>query len=53
MLIGRTMESAPEDERIMFILGAAKGKEEFYEKMGFIRRPNEESGAGMTMWRKK
>ena len=53
MLIGMTMESAHEDERIMFILGAAKGKEEFYEKMGFIRRPNEESGAGMTMWRKK
>ncbi len=53
MLIGMTMESAHEDERIMFILGAAKGKEEFYEKMGFIRRPNEELGAGMTMWRKK
>lgn len=53
MLINQTMASAQEDERIMFILGAAKGKEEFYEKIGFERRPNEDSGAGMTMWRKK
>lgn len=53
MLIGMTMESAHEDERIMFILGAAKGKEAFYEKIGFQRRPNEFSGDGMTMWRKK
>ncbi|MDE6386586.1 MAG: GNAT family N-acetyltransferase [Lachnospiraceae bacterium] len=53
MLINKTMESAHEEERIMFILGAAKDKEEFYEKIGFKRRPNEDSGAGMTMWRKK
>ena len=35
----------------MFILGDAKGKEGFYEKIGFHRRPNEFSGDGMTMWR--
>lgn len=52
-LIDRTMDSAFEDERIMFILGAAKDKEGFYEKLGFHRRPNEFSGDGMSMWRKK
>lgn len=30
-------------------LGAAKGKEEFYKKFGFITRPNEELGAGMIL----
>lgn len=52
-LIDKTMESACEGERIMFILGAAKGKEAFYEKLGFHRRPNEFSGHGMSMWRTK
>lgn len=37
-------------EQVMVILVAAKGKEEFYEKFGFIRRPNEQYGAGMTLW---
>ncbi|MBN1438542.1 MAG: GNAT family N-acetyltransferase [Anaerolineales bacterium] len=33
-------------------LMAAKGKEEFYERYGFTRRPNGELGAGMTIfWR--
>ena len=40
-------------ERILFILGAAKGKEAFYEKIGFQRRPNEVSGCGMSMYRTK
>ena len=52
-LIDRTMDSAFEDERVMFILGAAKDKEPFYEKLGFHRRPNEFSGDGLSMWRKK
>ena len=52
-LIDRTMDSAFEDERVMFILGAAKDKEHFYEKLGFHRRPNEFSGDGLSMWRKK
>lgn len=30
-------------------LGAAKGREEFYKKFGFITRPNEELGAGMIL----
>lgn len=37
-------------ETVMVILVAAKGKEEFYEKFGFIKRPNEQYGAGMTLW---
>lgn len=31
-------------------LGAAKGKESFYEKFGFVSRPNEELGAGMILY---
>lgn len=37
----------------MFILGAAKGKEAFYEKFGFNKRPNEQSGHGMSMYKVK
>ena len=52
-LVGRTMDAAVAGDKIMFILGAAKDKEPFYEKFGFQRRPNEFSGDGMSMWRKK
>ncbi len=52
-LIDRTMDAACEGDRIMFILGAAKDKEPFYEKFGFKRRPNDFSGDGMSMWRGK
>lgn len=30
-------------------LGASKGKEGFYEKFGFITRPNKDLGAGMIL----
>lgn len=30
-------------------LGASKGKEAFYEKFGFVARPNEKLGAGMIL----
>ena len=33
-------------------LGAAKGKEPFYEKFGFKTRPNEDLGAGMILYDK-
>ena len=52
-LINDVMSAAESEDRIMFILGAAKGKEGFYEKIGFEKRPNDFSGHGMTMWRKK
>ena len=31
-------------------LGASKGKESFYEKFGFVSRPNEDLGAGMILY---
>lgn len=33
-------------------LGASKGKEKFYEKFGFVSRPNDELGAGMILYNK-
>ena len=33
---------------IKVYLGASKGKEGFYEKFGFVGRPNESLGAGMV-----
>ena len=35
---------------IMTVLIAAKGKEGFYKKFGFEKRPNEKLGAGMSQW---
>lgn len=31
-------------------LGTSQGKESFYEKFGFISRPNEELGSGMILY---
>ena len=31
-------------------LGASKGMEAFYERFGFISRPNEDLGAGMILY---
>ena len=39
------------DWRIKILILAAKGKEQFYEKLGFEVRPNENDGAGMQTWR--
>ena len=36
--------------RIMVNLQAAKDKEGFYKKFGFIERPNEDFGPGMHQW---
>lgn len=52
-LMDKTLDATCEGDRIMFILGAAKGKEEFYEKFGFEMRPNEYSGHGMSMYKIK
>ena len=37
-------------EKVLVMLVAAKGKEGFYEKFGFVKRPNETYGAGMSQW---
>lgn len=49
-LMNRVVQAADSGDRIMFVLGAAKGKEGFYEKMGFEIRPSDTSGPGMTKW---
>lgn len=36
--------------KVMISLLAAKGKEEFYNKFGFVDRPNEAFGCGMHQW---
>lgn len=52
-LQGMVMEAAEQGDKIMFILGAASGKEGFYKKFGFQVRPNDFSGSGMSMWKEK
>ena len=39
--------------RIKIVIVSAKGKERFYEKLGFELRPNECNGAGMQVWREE
>lgn len=41
-----------ENRRIKMVLVSAKGKEPFYQKLGFLERPNEVDGAGMGQWLK-
>lgn len=36
--------------RVTVGLTAAKGKESFYERLGFVQKPTETSGAGMERW---
>ncbi len=40
-------------EQMMVFLLAAKGREPFYRPFGFLDRPNDAHGAGMSMWLKK
>ena len=37
--------------RVKIEMVSAKGKEGFYEKLGFKLRPNENEGHGMNLWR--
>lgn len=47
-LMNKVVQSADKGDFIMFVLSAAKGKEGFYEKLGFEVRPSETNGAGMV-----
>lgn len=48
------VEGIREDEtEIMLCLMCAKGRESFYEKLGFIARPTEGLGPGMIQYMKK
>lgn len=53
-MLNRLMECAlsvaDSGETIMINLMSAKDKEGFYEKLGFMRRPNDERGCGMTLF---
>ena len=48
-LMKQVVDAAEKGDTIMFFLSAAKGKEPFYEKLGFQNTPNETAGAGMRM----
>lgn len=53
-MLNRVMEyirsSLAEGEGVFVNLMAAKGKEAFYRQFGFIERPTDQLGAGMTQW---
>lgn len=49
-LIEKINEYKKVNPKIRTYLGATKGKENFYEKFGFISRPNEDLGAGMILY---
>ncbi len=50
MLLGYVKENTLEGETTMVNLMSAKGRETFYQRLGFIERPNEKLGAGMCMY---
>lgn len=49
-LIKQIKEYKKINPNIRTYLGASKGKEAFYEKFGFISRPNEDLGPGMILY---
>lgn len=51
-LIKQIDEYKKVNPNIRTYLGASKGKESFYEKFGFVTRPNEYLGAGMILYNK-
>ena len=48
-LIKYIEENKIPDTSVMILLMSSKGSEEFYEKFGFRRRPNDNEGCGMIM----
>lgn len=51
-LLKKVDEYKKVNPKIRTYLGAAKGKEGFYEKFGFETRPNKDVGAGMILYDK-
>ena len=47
-LMNQVLDTAEKGDKIMFMLGSAKGKEDFYRKLGFDERPSDIYGPGMT-----
>ena len=52
-LLDKIKESLKPGYRVMISLLAAKGKEGFYKKFGFVQRPAEDFGCGMHQWYEK
>lgn len=48
-LLAKIEEYKKVNPELRVYLGAAKNKEPFYEKFGFVARPNENLGAGMIL----
>ena len=53
MLIESAREMVSPGTQMYLGLMSVKGTEDFYEKMGFVRRPNETFGPGLTIVLKK
>lgn len=49
-LLSYIKTNKPKEFSVMVGLMSAKGKEEFYERFGFITRPNDKQGSGMLMF---
>ena len=49
-VINRIKKDMKPGYKVKLNLNSAKGKEPFYEKFGFKKRPNEDAGAGMDQW---
>jgi len=53
LLVSQVKEGMEDGEYIDFVMMSAKGKEPFYEKFGFGKRPTESLGHGMGQWIEK
>lgn len=51
-ILNEIKEMKKEIPNLRLYLGASKGKEGFYNKFGFVERPNETLGAGM-IWKQE
>ena len=49
-LVAMVKDCMKEGHQINFVLHSAIGKEGFYERFGFTKRPNEIAGYGMAQW---
>ena len=49
-MLNKIKERLKPGYRVMISLLAAEGKEEFYEKFGFVGRPCDHFGCGMHQW---
>lgn len=51
-LIQKLKNDSDVNDEILLTILSAKGKEGFYKKFGFVERPNETMGCGLSMWLK-